>query len=230
MGIFIKEYTRQSAVYTGQPLSVINSHHLFYINVEQFLPRITDYQKILSTKELEKAMRFHRSQDQENFLVRKYALRVILSQFLHISGKDLEYSQIDNKKPAIANLHFNSTHSKNVVAIAVSAKDIGVDIEFLKDDFDFSELLPQCFNLKERSYIVNGPDSLLKFYTLWTRKEALLKASGEGLTDNLVDVACLDDILLRKKQNFEINSFQTETSIISVAHASDQNKLQLWQY
>ncbi len=105
--------------------------------------------------------------------------------------KQLHYN--DHRRPIIgATFDFNISHSGNLVACALSQHTkIGLDIEKIKPYRDSH--LHAFFNEEERLLIADAKDSLDTFYDLWTRKEAVLKADGRGLT------------LARKKLHFEGN-------------------------
>lgn len=105
--------------------------------------------------------------------------------------KQLHYN--DHRRPLIGpEFDFNISHSGNLVACALSQHTkIGLDIEKIKPYRDSH--LHAFFNEEERLLIAEAKDSLDTFYDLWTRKEAVLKADGRGLT------------LARKKLHFEGN-------------------------
>lgn len=216
--------------YNGQALSAVRHHHIFLITVKHFIPRLVDQDLVLSAPELDKSVRFHRMEDRHNFLVRKYALRVLLSQFLGIPAGQIAYTSTANKKPAIAGLHFNTSHSKNAVAIAVSATPIGVDIEYCNKDFDYADLLDHCFSKEERLFIASSSDPRHTFYVLWTRKEALLKATGEGLAEDLINISSLLTNCRREGNNFRLQSHSGTGWCISTAASPEEKDFKLWHY
>lgn|GEM_PF-786608 len=192
--------------YKGQPLSTNNSIHLFKIKVDTHYKKV-DFKAVLSKKELEKAYRFLRQNDRESYIISKYFLRILLSKFIHLSATEIEYSYTGNHKPALPEIQFNMSHSENYVLIAISEHPIGIDIEYVNRNFNFSEMMPMCFNQQESSFILND-DPITKFYLLWTRKEALLKATGEGLTDHLNQVPSLLNEVARNEKLFKIDSIK----------------------
>lgn len=98
--------------------------------------------------------------------------------------------------------HFNISHSEDLIAVAVSKTSVGVDIETLRDvNLDIAG---RFFAKKETRFIKTSRD----FLYVWTRKEALLKKTGEGLKG------------IRKAQvleNNEIKTFEEKGFILSVS-------------
>lgn len=160
-------------------------NHVFLIKTDCYFEKIKDsYEAVLSEIELQKAGRFLKPADSECYIVRKYFLRKVLSTFLKCNPKAIHFQQSANKKPGIDGIQFNLSHSENLVAIVLSTCPIGIDVEFIRKDFSYDIMLDDCFSLTEQMLISKDVGSSINFYTLWTRKEALLKASGEGLNDH----------------------------------------------
>jgi len=93
-----------------------------------------------------------------------------------------------------SNIEFNISHSGNMILIGfrfcknnvINANpQIGVDIEKIKPDFDFELVLDEFFTPKEQEAIWKSENSSETFFKFWTQKEALVKATGTGLTDDL---------------------------------------------
>lgn len=216
--------------YSGQDLSAAAANHLFKIKISTFLNEISSFHLILSEQEITRASRFLKQEDKENYLVRKYALRMVLSKFLQHPPAEIQYQQTANKKPAINNLHFNTSHTKGYAIISISTESTGTDIEYLNPDFDYSNLLPLCFSAEESRFISLGDAMQQNFYILWTRKEALIKATGEGLNENLAVIPSLHAYPERKGQLFEVTTFKNDDLLISTAFISNIKELMLWEY
>ena len=213
--------------YSGQELSVVAANHIFQIDVGAYAATI-DYGSVLSAKELEKSARFFRQEDRENYIVRKYALRQLLGKFLQQHPADIQFHQQANKKPAVRNLEFNTSHTKNGIAIAISQVPIGIDIEYIDPDFNYTDILHQCFSAAELKFIDTGADPRLNFYILWTRKEALLKATGQGLIDDLKQIDTLNSFNGRV---FTLHSYRVNNIILSTSWIPKNNPLvKLWDY
>lgn len=78
---------------------------------------------------------------------------------------------------------FNASHSGDYVVLAHDLKPLGVDIEGMKD-IDVAEL-DYLLHADERNYIAQATNKTEAFYHIWVKKEAFLKATGQGLTTNL---------------------------------------------
>jgi len=214
--------------YVGQELSLERSVHLFKIDI-----RVNDgtlnFNSILSTEELDKSTRFFRKEDKERYLIRKYFLRILLSKFVDQQPAEIEFQYGINKKPFLNYLNFNISHAKNSILIGISLEPVGVDLEYLDPSFNFQDILIPCFHPEEIAFITNGFDAAANFYTIWTRKEALLKATGEGLTDDLNQISTLRSRTSRRNENFTIKSFQVDKSILgSIAIVEGYTEVNFW--
>ncbi|MFA4870538.1 MAG: 4'-phosphopantetheinyl transferase superfamily protein [Pedobacter sp.] len=201
--------------------------HIFKINIVLYESIKPEYLSVLDQKEITKANRFKNEDDKKRYVIGKYFSRIILSSFLNLEPKDILFSFTGNKKPYIEGAHFNISHSGRFTIIAISPVAIGIDIEYINAKFDFSPLLNICFKESE----LNSIHDIVDFYTLWTRKEAILKASGEGLIDNLHDIDCLKNVVKRNHINFSISSKKLEDDhIISLAINTLHPNLNYWDF
>ena len=121
----------------------------------------------------------------------------MLAYLLLKEGLRQEYGLTDNPifeynehgKPSIVGhpeIHFNLSHCKEAAICAVSNKPIGVDIESSQELKD--SLVNYTMNDDEKAEIAGSHNPAATFIRLWTMKEAVLKLSGHGLTDNLKPV------------------------------------------
>ena len=113
-------------------------------------------------------------------------LRKLLAGYSNLAPDEIKFAEGLNKKPFAENanlsdLHFNISHSADIILIAISNSEIGVDVEKVDNSFSYEEILPHNFSDEEIDFIKNPED----FYLLWTRKESLLKATAKGLDDDL---------------------------------------------
>ena len=101
----------------------------------------------------------------------------------------------EHGKPAIighTDIHFNLSHCREAVICAVSDKPVGIDIESPRTPRP--SLINYTMNADEAERIRQAPDPSLLFTQLWTMKEALVKLTATGITDNLRDVLRRDDV------------------------------------
>jgi len=217
--------------YNGEELSTTNDVHVFKIDALAFAANVKPY-LIMSPAEKEKAEKFRHKTDKESYMVARCCLRLLLSKFTGLSPDQIEYSYTKNKKPYISNtIHFNLSHHQHHVLIAISSQAIGIDVEQHLEDFDFTTILESCFIEEEIRFIHQGPQPSLNFYTLWTRKEALLKATGEGLIDNLTEVSSLDITQTRGENRYQLYSWLcADQAIVSLAKPISSNPVKLWLF
>lgn len=106
------------------------------------------------------------------------AKREILAAYLHTEGYNLKFAQGDYGKPYIEGtpIHFSMSHTHGWGTIAVSICEIGTDCELGCDNDDLDMLASTIAHRDEK---IVGTES---FYRTWTRKEAVLKQLGHGLS------------------------------------------------
>lgn len=121
------------------------------------------------------------------------ALRTILAGYLNRPPGAVEIATTPQGKPflpADPQLHFNLSHSRDLELIAVSAEaPVGIDLEHPRE-FRSPDRLAERICSERELAAATTPDQLLR---LWVRKEAVVKATGEGITRDLKEVDVLDD-------------------------------------
>ncbi len=151
----------------------------------------SDAASVLSSDEIARARRFHFEKDRIHFSRCRSALRDLLAGYLAISATEIRFEYLASGKPQLAAqqnpraLQFNVSHSAGMALIAVGSEHrLGVDIEKIRDDVDTTALAERFFSLRERAGLQALPDHLRVpgFFACWTRKEAFLKATGDGLS------------------------------------------------
>ncbi len=151
---------------------------------------------VLSADEIARAARFHFEKDRSHFRRCRSALRRLLAGYLQIPSTEIRFKCLPSGKPELVAeqnpraLQFNVSHSANIALIVVGSEHrLGVDIERVRDDVDTMELATRFFSLRERAGLQALPNHLrvLGFFACWTRKEAFLKATGDGLSFPLAD-------------------------------------------
>jgi 4'-phosphopantetheinyl transferase len=137
--------------------------------------------------ERDRASRFRRAQDGERYLVAHGALRFLLGRYLTCDPLSLRFAVSRNGKPFLENqrLHFNLSHSGDFALIAVAQnRPVGADIEVVRPMSDLDAVAARVCTpgeLDRLSQLAN-PDRERAFFAMWTRKEALAKATGEGIS------------------------------------------------
>ncbi|TWR25883.1 4'-phosphopantetheinyl transferase superfamily protein [Mucilaginibacter pallidiroseus] len=172
--------------------------HLWRVCISQHINEIVNLKRLLTPDEAQRGSKYLHQADRDRFLVSRGYQRTILSGYIDIKPEDLRFALSHNKKPHIANsgvqnLNYNVSHSGDWILIAVSKHAVGCDIEYIDPKFDFTDILPDNFSQAEGDFIKEN-ESTNRFYKLWTRKEALLKATGQGLGEHLIDTPSLNGI------------------------------------
>jgi 4'-phosphopantetheinyl transferase len=163
---------------------------------------------LLSSPEQERAARFKFDTHRRRFVAAHAALRSILSQYLKRAPESLQFVSSANGKPSLAaalagsGMQFNLSHSFEMALLGVThRREIGVDIELIKEDYTFDEVAARFFTAKELAAFRALPVRLQRraFFKCWTSKEAFLKAKGTGLSGQLdeVEITLADDQLVR---------------------------------
>jgi 4'-phosphopantetheinyl transferase len=175
-----------------------DSTHVWCIRVRENLAAIEEMTALLSTGERERAARFRLEPDRERFIIGRACLRLLLATYLNLQPKDLiiergkDYKPVAKLPVGIAPIHFNISHSGDIVLIAFDSEEVGIDIEIQQPGFNYEELMPVCLSKQECAFVKASDNPVLTFYTLWTRKEAQLKVTGTGITDDLKTTPSLD--------------------------------------
>jgi 4'-phosphopantetheinyl transferase len=144
---------------------------------------------LLSADERARAERFYFERDRRRSVRARAALRAVLGGYLAVDPRDLAFSYGGHGKPALGGrlagtLTFNVSHSEEIALIAVGAHgDIGVDIEAVRRLDDRDDLAFRMFSAEESSTLaaLHEEHRDVAFFTCWTRKEAYVKAVGDGL-------------------------------------------------
>lgn len=146
---------------------------------------------MLASEECERAARFHFAHDRRNFIAARGLLREILSHYLELPPHTLQFRYTSHGKPYLTYdcggqwLRFNVSHSGELALYAISrGRELGVDIEEIRTDIEHKQIASNFFSKQEVAALHALPVHLQQeaFFLCWTRKEAYIKAIGEGLS------------------------------------------------
>ena len=150
--------------------------------------RLTD---TLSPDEQEKADHFHFDIDRRRQIVARGLLRRLLARVLRTTADRLRFDYSATGKPRLAGdpaeakLEFNVSHSGGLVLIAVTVgRAVGIDVERIRADMAVDRIAAEFFSPRECAALAALPPHLQcdGFFACWTRKEAYIKARGDGLS------------------------------------------------
>jgi len=163
--------------------------------VHVWLAKLDDYaadsfKVTLATDELARAARFHFDKDRNHFIVARALLRKLLAAYLDTGAGELQISYAEKGKPSVeesrrGSLKFNLAHSYGLAIYAFCwNREVGVDLEFIREDLADEGIAERFFSESEIHSLKELPAELRKqaFFDCWTRKEAYIKARGEGLS------------------------------------------------
>lgn len=144
---------------------------------------------LLSAAEKKRADRLRVPSRRREFTLAHAILRVSLGAACGVEPGAIVLTVGDHGKPRLAEpsteLGFNISHSRGAVAIAlVRGREVGIDIEKVRADVKAEELSARFFSPREHGLLsrLSGTEMLTAFFDCWTRKEAVLKAIGAGLS------------------------------------------------
>jgi 4'-phosphopantetheinyl transferase len=145
----------------------------------------------LTSEEREQAGRFRTAALQDAYTIARGTLRAIVGRCLDMAPADVSLDYGEHGKPRIGSGHalkFNLSHSGGRALYAVSVdRELGVDLEEIRPMDDCEPIASRYFNEREIRDLLSLPARHrgAAFYTCWTRKEAYIKAVGEGLSHAL---------------------------------------------
>jgi 4'-phosphopantetheinyl transferase len=143
----------------------------------------------LTPDERARSARFQFEHDQQRFIVARGVLRDLLGRYLQTPPSQIRFVYNPFGKPELGpefanRLKFNLSHSGRLALIAIAtASDVGVDLEYIRAESDYVDIARRFFSPAEVDYLIALPSHLYaeSFFSCWTKKEAYLKACGEGL-------------------------------------------------
>ena len=142
---------------------------------------------LITQDERERSERFMLDRDRQTYVAAHAVLRLVLK---NIGGEVLSTAAFAQGKygkphlPSAIGLKFNLSHSRDRIALAFYRdQELGVDVEWQNPDIDVQEVGSRVYSPSELDYISSGgSEAVARFYELWTRKEALIKKAGFGLS------------------------------------------------
>jgi 4'-phosphopantetheinyl transferase len=165
--------------------------HVWRASLDQDAKVIANLAALLSQDERQRAVRYHRPVDRDRFIVGRGVLRRVLSAYLALAPGQLQFTYNEYGKPAVSDdqndraLNFNLSHSAGLALYAItSGRVVGVDIEYIREDFATLEIAEHFFSKDEVRSLKAAPACLRAeaFFNCWSRKESYIKAIGMGVS------------------------------------------------
>ena len=173
------------------PYPATGQVHVWRVCLSSFRLSAALWRRILSPEENDRADRFHFDRDRETWLITRGILRTLLGCYLDLPASNLELTANASGKPALhsrflsRDFRFNVSHSGQCSLLAfASGIDIGVDVECHQARCHVEELATSVLSPDDLAVFQRLPLHLrpAAFFAAWTRKEAVLKACGVGLS------------------------------------------------
>ena len=213
--------------------------HAYRINIAANLHAIPSFNATLNAEEIERGSKYFQQKDRQRFIVSRGAHRSILARYLNKLPAKIEFAIGNNKKPRLLNgdgpgIQYNISHAGQWILLVIAKTDIGADVEYIDQRFAFRDILEEHFSADEVAFI-NQKDPVDRFFKLWTRKEAFLKATGQGLGGHLRQTTSLDGEhvlpgnLLGCEKNWQVFSFDLYSGY-TASITTENNNCQLMFY
>jgi 4'-phosphopantetheinyl transferase len=176
---------------------------------------------LLSEDELAKANRFHFVKHRRRHTVSHAALRILLGQYLARPPRDIDFKYNTHGKPRLADedqkIKFNLSHTEDIMLVAfVLDSEIGIDIEAVTRTVDYMGVGQRWFSALESRTLQSLPEQerIDAFFRAWCRKEAYIKARGEGMAHPL--------------QRFSVALDKHESRLVE--HLDDSGETSRWTF
>lgn len=164
---------------------------LWRIDLDSIANDEVRWKVVLSADEAARAARYRFARDRQRYVATRAWLRMILGNYLRMEPKDLRFVYSKKEKPSLGDalagsgILFNVSHSGGMALLAFTReREIGVDIEKIKHDFELEAIARRFFSAREQEDLFALPveERVAAFFRCWTRKEAYIKATGDGLS------------------------------------------------
>jgi 4'-phosphopantetheinyl transferase len=169
---------------------------VYFAKTRDILPEYSRLMSFINIRDKLKAEKLSIEEDRYTSLICHSLLRLILSRKLNTDHASLEILNEGRNKPRLKgnSIFFNISHTRDSFVFAISERsEIGIDLEKVDRNIDFMSIAKKFFSNDEYAFILKKPeDSRNRFFLLWTRKEAVLKAMGTGIISSLSHVEVME--------------------------------------
>lgn len=172
----------------------VNEVHIWRVSLQHTAIPLPALEALLSPTEQQRAHRFYFERDQRRYIVSQGHLRLLSGRYLSRDPAQIEFRQGARGKPALAaslltpdgsgDVRFNLSHSHDIVLYAFARnREVGIDVEHFRSVGNMEHIVRRFFAPQEQAVFFALPDAQRPdaFFHCWTRKEAFIKALGEGL-------------------------------------------------
>ncbi|MFK7974080.1 MAG: 4'-phosphopantetheinyl transferase superfamily protein [Rickettsiaceae bacterium] len=169
---------------------------VYILDIDSHVSKLQKFLRYLSDKEKDKAYKYRSELLVHRYIITRGFLRLILHWYTKQNPENIQIKIGSYGKPFIPNskIRFNISHSNSIACYALTInQEIGVDIEFQSKDLNFEDLLDYVLSKEEiiNFHALKDNEKFNTFYELWTKKEALVKATGDGLTYDITNISTM---------------------------------------
>lgn len=163
--------------------------HVWHVGLDRGSEEARALRRLLSSDERARAARFHFARDRSRFEGARGLLRLLLGHHLGLAPERIAFAYGPRGKPGLpaggsAGLAFNVSHSAGRALIAVTrGRQLGIDLERERSVPEMDAIAESHFSCRERAELraLAPSERPAAFFRCWTRKEAFVKATGDGL-------------------------------------------------
>jgi 4'-phosphopantetheinyl transferase len=168
--------------------------HLWWMPLDEPPTVVAALGPVLSPDESERAARFVFPRHRDRFIVGRAGLRGLLADYLRTKPAEIPLSATEYGKPHLSsragalNIRFNVSNAGGLALVGVTlGREIGVDLELVRPERADRRVAQRFFSSRELKDLgaLRGEEWVRGFFRCWTRKEAYIKARGEGLSLSL---------------------------------------------
>lgn len=165
--------------------------HIWFCSLQQPLETVQQLAAALSTDEKERSQRLHFHEHRNYYIAGRGILRCLIAYYTGMAPEQVCFDYTSNGKPFLMNptggnqLNFNLSHSGQLVVYVFTLnRRVGVDIEQLRFISEIEQIAVSNFSREEYLELLEVVESaqLKAFFNCWTRKEAFIKAIGDGIS------------------------------------------------
>jgi 4'-phosphopantetheinyl transferase len=162
--------------------------HLWQRRLDASAEEVSACYQLLSREEQERVLRFRVERPRNEFILTRATLRVLLAQYLGNTPQDVRFRYTVRGKPVLeakSGLCFNVSHTDGLALMGfVKQRAIGIDVENIRRAVDAERLAERFFSEREVKALrsLQRDELQTAFFRCWTRKEAYIKARGDGLS------------------------------------------------
>ena len=165
--------------------------HVWRASFHALSPFLSHFNAFLSEDEKSKARRYRFEENRNEYILGRGLLRFLLGKYMALAPGALQFVYSPYGKPSLMGeagaqrMVFNLSHSHGIALFAFArGRELGIDLERIRPEAAQDGVAERFFSAKEVSTLRSLPEHAqpLGFFNCWTRKEAYIKARGEGLS------------------------------------------------